>query len=243
LNQDTGETLELTLLLQVGLVDSGKGLDNNGATTQESGFQGGVLSGRTFTVVLVTNNDPWDAGVSVRGGDSGDGTERTILLVQDLVGLARVGVDGTDQTVLGDVLQMTSVLQPGSTGGDVVGSTLALGLDQDGGFDDVLAVPWLEGFQKLKSVRLGVNGDLNGSSVLGRSLESVLSRVIASSGELVTGGVGELELLTIGTFQGVGERVEGQGTGKGHGGNEIGGSDEGVCGGVSVVSACKSRNT
>lgn len=226
-----------SLLLQVCLVDSGKRPDDDGSATQKSGFEGGVFSGRTFTVVFITDDDPGDTCVSVLGSNGRNGTEGTVHLVENLVGLATVGVDGTDQTVLGNVLQVTSVLQPRSTGRDVVSGTLAQSLDQDGSLDNVLAVPWLEGLQELESVRLGVNGDLDVASVLGRSLEGVLSRVVTSSGEFVTGRVGELELLAIGTLQGVGQRVEGQVTGKGHGGNEIGRGDKGVRSRVGVVSA------
>lgn len=79
-----------------------------------------MFSGRTFPVVLVTDNNPGDTGISVGAivvslypssiisserashlrGHSWDSTEFSALLVEDLVGLTVVGVDGTDQTVL-----------------------------------------------------------------------------------------------------------------------------------------------
>lgn len=217
-------------------MDTSKRPHNDGGTTQESRFQGSVLSGRAFTVVLVTDNHPRDTSVSVGGTDGRDSAERAIHLVQNLVGLATVGVNGTNQAVLRNVLQVPSVLQPGSTGGDMVGGALALGLDQDGSLSDVLAVPWLERSQKLESVRLGVNGNLDAASVLGGSLEGVLSRVVTSGGKLVTSGVGELKLLAVGTLQGVGQGVEGQATGKGHGGDKVRRGNKGVGGRVGVVS-------
>jgi hypothetical protein len=48
-----------------------------------------------------------------------------------------------------NVLEVTSVFQPRSTGGDVVGRALALGLDEDRGVDNVLAVPLLEWSEEL----------------------------------------------------------------------------------------------
>jgi hypothetical protein len=60
--------------------------------------------------VLVTNDDPRDAVVTVVGTDSGDGTVLAGDLVEDLVGLTVVGVDGTDQAVLRDVLEVATVL-------------------------------------------------------------------------------------------------------------------------------------
>lgn len=50
-----------TLLLQVGFVNTREGLDDDGSTAQVSGFQGGVLSGGTFSVVFVSNGDPLQA--------------------------------------------------------------------------------------------------------------------------------------------------------------------------------------
>lgn len=88
-----------TLLLQVGLVDTGKGSANDSSSTKESGLKSGMFSGRAFTIVLVTDNDPRDISVSVVRGNSGDSTVLASLLVENLVGLAIVSVDGTDQTV------------------------------------------------------------------------------------------------------------------------------------------------
>lgn len=47
---------------------------------------------------------------------------------------------------------MSSVLQPGPGGGDVVGGALALHLDEDGHLGEVLAVPLVEGRQQLQAV-------------------------------------------------------------------------------------------
>lgn len=47
---------------------------------------------------------------------------------------------------------MSSVLEPGSGGGDVVSGALALDLDEDGEVGQVLAVPLVEGRQQLQAV-------------------------------------------------------------------------------------------
>jgi hypothetical protein len=280
-----------TLLLQVGLVDSGKRLDDDGGTTQESGFKSlyeeGWRSGRvtlargtglktysmfsvqlkwysgieqawsqgqrcsitlsrndsysprrTFTVVVVSNNNPGNASVSVSGTDFGHTGVFASALVDDLVNVTLVR-QSSDQHVLGDVLQVSSESQPRSSGRDVVSGTLADDLDEDGGVNNVLSVPSLERLQKLESVRLGVDGDLDGRSVLRRSLVGVLTGIVSLGGELETSRVGELELLAISALERVGQGVEGQGTGKGHGGNEIGGGNEGVGGGVGIVTTGK----
>ena len=227
-----------TLLLQVGLVDSGKRLDDNGGTTQESRFKSSVFSRRTFTVVVVSDNNPRNASISVSGTDLGHTAVFASALVDNLVDVTLVR-ESSDQHVLGDVLQVSSESQPRSSGRDVVGGTLANDLDKDGSVNNVLSVPSLERLQKLESVGLGVDSDLDGGSVLRRSLVGVLTGIVSLGGELETSGVGELELLAVSALERVGQGVEGQGTGKGHGGDEIGGGDEGVGGGVGIVTTGK----
>jgi len=193
---------------------------------------------RTFTVVVVSNNNPRNASVSVGGTDFGHASVFASALVDNLVDVTLVR-QSSDQHVLGDVLQVSSESQPRSSGRDVVGGTLSNDLDKDGSVNDVLSVPSLERLQKLESVGLRVDSDLDGRSVLRRSLVGVLTSIVSLGGELETSRVGELELLAISALERVGQGVEGQGTGKGHGGDEIGGSDESVGGGVGIVTTGK----
>ncbi len=194
--------------------------------------------------------------------DSWDGAVFTSYLVDDGVGLALVR-DGTDQAVLcntrhvqpmhaltlrsipgltGDVLEVTSVLEPWTTSGDVVGgwrveeyishfinvlleavllTALANGLDQNGSLNDVLAIPWLERLKELQSVGSWGNHDLDGTAVLRRSLEGILSWVVTLGWELETSWVRELELLAVGSGKRVGQGVESEVTGEGHGGDKL----------------------
>jgi hypothetical protein len=158
-------------------------------------------------------------------------------VVLDLVGFLVGLVDGTNQHVVGDVVKVTTVLQPGTGHGDVVGGGLALGLDEDGHVLGVLAIPRLERSKDLETV--GGRGDIDtdAGTVLGGSLVSVLARVVASGRETVTSGRSKLELLAVLVLQGIGKRVEVEGSGDGHGDNQIGRGDERVSGGVTVVSA------
>lgn len=82
---------EHTLLLEVGLVDSGERSGDDGDTSEESGLEGGVLSRGPLSVVGVTDDDPGDAVLSVPGTDGRDRSPLSSDLVLDLVGLA-VGV-------------------------------------------------------------------------------------------------------------------------------------------------------
>ena len=110
-----------SLLFQVGLVNTGERAGDNRQTAEESGFQSGVLTRGTFSVVVITDDDPLDTPIAVISSSLRDSSPFTGDLVLDLVRLAVFNVDGTNQAVLGNVLQVPSVLKPGSTGGNVVG--------------------------------------------------------------------------------------------------------------------------
>ena len=217
-----------TLLLQVGLVDTSERAGDDGKTAQVPGLEGSVLTGRTFAVVPVTNDDPPDAVLLVVTGDVGDGTVLAGEVVLDLVGLTVLLVDGTNQHVVGNVVQVATVLQPGTSHGDVVSGGLALALDKNGQVGGVLAVPSVEGRQDLETVGGRGNGDLDGRAVLRRSLVGVLSWVVAVGGETVTGGLLEPELGTIRRSELINERVEVQGAGDGQSNDEVRRSDERV---------------
>lgn len=137
----------------------------------------------------------------------------------------------------GDVLEVSTVLQPGAACTDVVRRALALNLDQDWQVRWVFTVPWLEWLKLLKAVAGLLNDNLNGSAVLRRGLEGVLSRIVTTRRELVAGGVREPERLAVRAIQSVGERVERQVASECHGSDDIGRRDERVCGRVSVITA------
>jgi hypothetical protein len=192
-----------TLLLQVGLVDTSEGAGDDGKTTQVPGLEGSVFTGRTLAVVPVTDNDPPDAVLLVVTGNVRDGTVLAGEVVLDLVGLAVLLVDGTNQHVVGDVVQVATVLQPRTSHGDVVSGGLALALDEDRQVGGVLAVPSVEGRKELKTVGGGGDGDLNGLAVGGRRLVGVVSWVVAVGGKTSTAGLLELKLLAVGVLEGV----------------------------------------
>jgi hypothetical protein len=167
-----------TLLLQVGLVDTSEGAGDDGKTTKVTGLESGVLAGRALTVVPVTDDDPADALALVVTGSGGHGVVLAGGEVVDLVGLAVLGVDGTDQHVVGDVVKVTAVLEPGTGHGDVVGGGLAVGLEQDGEVERILAVPGVEGVKELETVGGGRDLDVDGGAVRRRGLVGVDTGVL-----------------------------------------------------------------
>ena len=84
-------------------------------TAEMSGFKRGVFSRASFAIIPVTNDDPWDASLLVVTCGCGDGTNFSIEAVLDLVGFTVGGVNGADQHVVGDVVEMTTVLEPGTS--------------------------------------------------------------------------------------------------------------------------------
>lgn len=166
-------------------------------------LESSVLTGGALAVVPVTNNDPLDAVLLVITGDVRDGTVFTVEGVLDLIGFAVLSVDSADKHVVRDVVQVSTVFQPRTGHGDVIGRGLALCLDEDGQVLCVLPVPGIERLEKLKTVGGGGNGDGNRRAVLGRVLVCVLSWVVAVAGQTLTRWLLELELLAVGVFEGV----------------------------------------
>lgn len=119
---------EHALLLEVRLVDTRERAGDDREAAEESRLERGVLAGGALTVVVVTDDDPFDAVVTVVGRCLGDAAEFASDLVLDLVGLAVLGVDSADQTVLGDVLEVATVLQPRTASRDVIGSCTAISM-------------------------------------------------------------------------------------------------------------------
>lgn len=89
----------------------------------------------------------------------------------------------------------------------------------------------------METLGLGVDSNLDASTVGGGSLEGVLARVEATRGELLANWVAELERLAIGADESIRDGVESQVTGECHGSDNIRGSDKRVGGGVSIVTA------
>lgn len=103
-----------------------------------------------------------------------------------------------DKHVVGDVVQVSAVLEPGTSGGDVVRRAFSLNFDEHRHVGQVLAVPLVEGFQQLKAVRGRTDVDLDGSSVARRGHVRVLAGVETLSWKFVRKRVGQLELLAVG---------------------------------------------
>ena len=145
--EDEGEH---ALLLEVGLVDAGEGADHDHPAPEEAGLHGRVLPGRPLAVVLVAHRHPRLARVAVVLGHVGEGLGLAVDGAQAGAGLAGEGVDGPQEQVAADVLQVAPVLshRPAAEMWSVVHLPTALSRTAEA--DEVLAVPRGEGLQPLQ---------------------------------------------------------------------------------------------
>lgn len=81
------------------LVNSSEAADNNGQSAQVAGLKGGVLTGRTFAIVVVANDDPLDTLITIILSDIGNGAPLASQLIFNTVRLPILSVHGTNQTI------------------------------------------------------------------------------------------------------------------------------------------------
>lgn len=91
---------EHALFFQVCFVNARERADDDSEASQESWLESSVLTGRTFTIVMVTDDDPLNSLLAVVGGSLRHTTPFACDLVLDLVCLAVLAVDGTNKAVL-----------------------------------------------------------------------------------------------------------------------------------------------
>ena len=136
-------------------------------------------------------------------GNIREGLRCPIELVFALAGLAGEGVDRAQKEVARDVLEVSPILEPGPSHGDVVGGALTLGLEQDRQVKVILSVPSGKGFEKLQAIRGGRNLDADATSILWGRHKGVLAWGESERRKFFSDGLGQKHLLA----RGVGERV------------------------------------
>jgi hypothetical protein len=216
-----------TLLLKVGLVDTSKAASDDGNTTKVTRLDSSMLTAATLTIVAVTDNDPLEASSLVGTSSSSDGAELTSDLVPDLVLLTVGIIDSSQEQVVGDVVDVTTELEPWASLADVIGGALATDLDEDGAVDKVLAVPSVEGLERSKTLAAFLEGDGDLGAILSGSLKDVLTRVILE-GDSLTHRRSKEPFLTVSTDELVLARIEGETTAESKSSHDGRRADEGV---------------
>src|SRR5438309_2732302 len=116
-----------------------------------------MLPAAALPVILVADHDRADALRFVPAGDLRYGKPR--FARQDIRALAWLGrkcIVRPKEHIVADLVQMASELEPGSCRRNVIGRRLAFGLDQQGKFLEILAVParkWLQQLQPIAGRR------------------------------------------------------------------------------------------
>mmetsp|Transcript_6859 Transcript_6859/g.11772 ORF Transcript_6859/g.11772 Transcript_6859/m.11772 type:complete len:328 (-) Transcript_6859:1491-2474(-) len=199
---------EHTLFLEVRLMNPREAACDDRRAAQVPRLKRRVLSGGAFAVVLVANYRPPHPSRLVGARHRRHVRQLARQPILHRVDLVVRSIDGADEHVVADVVEMAAVLEPRSGHADVVGRALALHLQQDGQPVKVLAVPRRKRRQELQAVALRVDMQDDRLRVGGRSLEGVLALIEAAGGQFVTVGSLELVGLAVSADELVNSRVE-----------------------------------
>lgn len=216
-----------TLLLKVGLVDTSEAASDDGNTTKVTRLDSSVLTAAALTVVAVTDDNPLDTLCLVGTSSGGNRAKLTSKLVLDAILLAVGIIDCSQEQVVGDVVDVTTELEPWASLADVIGGALAADLDKDGAVNEVLVVPSSEGMKRSKTLATFLEGNDDLGAILSGSLIDVLSRVILE-GDSLTNRRSKEPFLTVSADELVLARVEGETTAEGKSSHDCRRADEGV---------------
>ncbi|MNL02163.1 hypothetical protein D3C87_1226620 [compost metagenome] len=187
------------LLLEVGLVDACERTGDDRRAAEVTRRHGSVLAAGAFAVILVSDDDPALAAFLVGAGDLGNVEPR--LAGQDVLGLAALAgpsVDGPHEEVVGDLVEVAAVAQPGAGRRNMVGGRLALGLDENRHPGELRLDHGLEGVEDLEAFGAFGNLHRHGVGIVGRGDVTRLLADVAPFGKCVyPRGSFELEGLTV----------------------------------------------
>ena len=103
------------LLLEIGFVDTSERPHDNCESTEVAGLKGSVLARGAFAVVPVADYNPPNALLLVIAGSCWNSIGLASGLVLDFVRLTIGLVNGADEHIVGDVVKVASVLEPGAS--------------------------------------------------------------------------------------------------------------------------------
>src|SRR5690606_31744413 len=181
---DKGEC-QHTLFLQVGLVNTGERLHQDHLHIEMTRFHGSMLTTGSFAIILFSNHDGTYSFAFELAGQCRYRHIFQRFRVEYCIGLFIKTVYSPYEHVVGDVIEVTSIAEPGASHRDMVGGTLALNPDEQRQVGIILPVPGREGLQFLQTVRLWVDGYLHSSLRRGSQVTGIL-HLISQRGHLKT---------------------------------------------------------
>ena len=92
--------------------DTGKAPCNDSESSEMPWLKCSMFPRASLSIVPVTNDNPLDTLLLVVSSGSGNSADVAGHKVFDFVGFSIGCIDGTDQHVVGDVVQMATVLEP-----------------------------------------------------------------------------------------------------------------------------------
>ena len=108
-------------------MNAGEAADDDGQTTEEVGHQSGMFMGGAFDVVVITDDNPLDATVTVVGSGRWDGSPLACLevlaspLAELMAPIRQFCTDNVSDAKRVDTPRTrNTVLEPWATGGDVI---------------------------------------------------------------------------------------------------------------------------
>src|SRR5258708_5137442 len=223
------------LFLQVGLVDTGEAPHDDGPYAAVAGFHGGMFAVGAFSVILVAYHYGADAGCLVSSCRSRYRSVLACQLVPDGVRFLVVEVDGADEHIVGNIIQVAAEFEPGACHGDMVGRTFSFGFDQQFEPFQVDAFPGGEGGQELEALAVRLDGYLYAWSGFGWGVGARVFEGEGFGGQVHAGGFIEHDVFSLLVLQGIFQGVEGQGACDGEGGDDLRGSHESMGACQSVV--------
>src|SRR5690606_3535942 len=119
-----------SLFFKIGLVDTCKRLYQDYRHAQMSWLHGRMLPGGAFPIVVVSHYHRLDPGGLIGSLCVWYPNIFPCELVLNKIGLLIECVYGTDEGIVGNIVQMAPKSQPGSGHRDMIGSTFTKGLDQ-----------------------------------------------------------------------------------------------------------------
>src|SRR5690606_1092415 len=106
-----------------------------------------MFAGRSFTIVLIAYDYAVDTCSLVSTLSSRNRAIFAGELILDAISLIVHKVEGPNQHIIRDIIQVSTIFQPGTCHGNMISSAFTFRFDKQRKSGQILAIPWLEGIK------------------------------------------------------------------------------------------------